>query len=106
MVTDIWEAKFTEIEIFGKYALFSSERIKREAVPSSLYVYDIRGNDDDPGVPETIENDRVFVNYVGTVLTSDPLPGFDDTHFYLNVNDQINFIGSEEITIAEFMNKL
>lgn len=37
---------YEEITVCGKPALFTNFRIKRDTVPDSLYVYDVRHDDD------------------------------------------------------------
>ena len=54
--------KYQEIELFGKPALFSNGRIDRDKLPEGLYAYDLRGSDDDPGMPVTLES-HVTVNH-------------------------------------------
>lgn len=42
---------YEEITVCGKPALFTNFRIKRDTVPDSLYVYDVRHDDDCRGIP-------------------------------------------------------
>ena len=41
--------EFQQLELFGKYALFTNGRIDRPTVPNGWYCNDFRGSDDDPG---------------------------------------------------------
>ena len=62
--------EFQQLELFGKYALFTNGRIDRSTVPKGWYCYDFRGSDDDPGELCYIE-ESVAVNHIST---GKPLP--------------------------------
>lgn len=64
--------KYQEVEIFDVPGLFSNGRIDPATIPEGMYVYDLRGSDDDPGQPITAEN-HVTVNHAGSVITAKPL---------------------------------
>lgn len=59
--------KYQEVEIFDIPGLFSNGRIDPATIPEGMYVYDLRGSDDDPGQPITVEN-HVTVNHAGSVI--------------------------------------
>lgn len=90
--------EYQEVEIFAVPALFGNGRIRQEEVPEGMYRYDLRGSDDDPGDPVSVEN-QVVVNHAGTVLTSMPLP--IPERGYLRLGEELNFVGGM-MTIAEF----
>ena len=69
-ITEIGE--FESFEILGKDALFTDSRVDRESVPEGYYAYDLRGCDDDPIYPATVEN-HVLVNFAGTIITREPI---------------------------------
>jgi len=78
------------IEIFRQCVLLSEERINRNEIQSQvpdiqLYFYDIRGDDNDPGMPCVVESKLVRVNYVGTVISLKPL--LDDSEEYKFIGD-------------------
>ena len=64
---DAYKEDYEHIELFDEPGLFTNSRIDRETVPAGWYCYDLRGNDDDPGDPTTVE-EQVTVNHAGTVL--------------------------------------
>ena len=64
--------KYQVIELFEEPALYSNGRIDRERLPEGLYAYDLRGSDDDPGLPVTIQ-EHVVVNHAATVITATPI---------------------------------
>lgn len=93
------EETFEHIELFGEPALFTDGRIDRNTVPEGLHCYDLRGSDDDPGRPATVEN-SVAVNHAGTVLTPAPVK-FAKGRDYRLINGKLNFLG-EDMTLAAF----
>lgn len=90
------DERFEHIELFGKPALLTDYRVSRAAVSDGWYCYDVRGGDDDPGRPATLEN-HVGVNYVGTVLAREPILFRN----YLPIEETLNYIG-EELSLREF----
>ena len=63
---------YEEITVCGKPALFTNFRIKRDTVPDSLYVYDVRHDDDCRGIPCEIAP-FIMVNHWGTIILAEPL---------------------------------
>ena len=102
MRTPIVQEEFEHIEICGKPAMFSNNRIAYTTVPKGLYPYELRGSDDDPEKPITLEN-RVGVNFAGTVITAEELK-FPKSKKYLSVKDKLNFLG-ESIRFQEFADR-
>ncbi|MDE6838843.1 MAG: hypothetical protein K2P33_10680 [Acutalibacter sp.] len=92
---------YDEVELFGRHGLFSNGRIDRSKLPEGLYVYDLRGSDDDPGRPAAVEN-IVGINHAGTVILAEPLD-FGGTDFLSLGEDmeELNFVGGE-CTIGQF----
>lgn len=65
-------SKFEVIEIQNKRVLFSICRIDRSSIPSCLYIYDLRHDDESHG--DIVElQDYIFVNHYGTIISSSPL---------------------------------
>jgi hypothetical protein len=95
---DARKEDFEHIELFGKPALFTDSRIDRVTVPANLYCYDLRGSDNDPGKPVTVEN-KVGVNHAGTVLTIEPVTIPEEG--YRRLRGKINFLG-EHLDIPSF----
>lgn len=98
MGVDIRSEQMEHIEIFGKPALFTNERIDRSSVPDGWHCYDLRGSDDDPGRPATLE-DNVCVNHAGAILS--PFPLKRAATAYRRLKDTMNFLG-EDMSIEEF----
>jgi len=89
------------VELFGVMALFFNERVERKDVPDGLYRYDLRGSDDDPGLPVSVEN-YVFANHAATILTARPLQIPEQG--FLPLGEELTFTG-DEMTVSEFKNK-
>ena len=95
--------KYQEVEIFDVPALFSNGRISLADLPEGLYRYDLRGSDDDPGMPVTVEQ-NVAVNHAGAIITAKPLDLGEDGRLYLTEEAGLNFVGGE-ISMQRFFNE-
>ena len=94
---------YQEIEIFDIPGLFSNGRIADADIPEGLHRYDLRGSDDDPGMPVAVE-DHVVVNHAGAILTAKPLEIPEDGRLMLTENEGLNFVGGD-ITAYQFLNE-
>lgn len=94
---------YQEVEIFGVPALFSNGRIAADNLPDGLFRYDLRGSDDDPGQPITVEN-HVMVNHAGSLITAKPLDLGENGWLGLTEDEGLNFVGGE-ITAYRFFNE-
>lgn len=92
--------RFDVVEIFGQPALFEDARIDAAAIPDGLFRYELRGSDDDPGMPVTLEQ-KVIVNHAGTVITAKPLTIPEEGYLLLTEDNGLNFVGGE-MTMQEF----
>ncbi len=88
------------IELFGKPALFSNNRIAPKDIPEGLYCYDIRHSDD--GGRFCSVEPRVGVNHGGSVITDMPLDFGEEGYLSFTEDTEPNFLG-QELTIAEYM---
>ena len=95
--------KYQEIEIFDVPGLFSNGRIDPTTIPEGMYVYDLRGSDDDPGQPITVEN-HVTVNHAGSIITAKPLDLGEDGRLTFTEEEGLNFVGGE-ISAYKFLNE-
>lgn len=95
--------KYQEVEIFDVPALFSDGRISLADLPEGLYRYDLRGSDDDPGMPVTVEQ-NVTVNHAGAIITAKPLDLGEDGCLTLTEDKGLNFVGGE-ISMQRFFNE-
>lgn len=95
--------KYQEVEIFDVPGLFSNGRIDPATIPEGMYVYDLRGSDDDPGQPITVET-HVTVNHAGSVITAKPLDLGEDGRLTFTEEEGLNFVGGE-ISAYRFLNE-
>lgn len=89
------------IELFNIPALFSNERVSRDDLPAGVYCYDLRGSDDDPGDPISVEN-RVGVNHAGSVILATPLKLPESGYLLLTEENGLNFNG-DFLTLSQFL---
>jgi len=73
----------------GKRCIFSGTRIKKDTLPEGLSMYYIRHKDDDWCSASTIEIDNVIVNFMGILITDEPL---DISNFYHDTYTNRTFI--------------
>ena len=95
--------KYQEVEIFDIPALFSNGRVTPADIPEGMYCYDLRGSDDDPGMPVTAEN-HVVVNHAGSIITAKPLDLGEEGRLALTEEEGLNFVGGE-ISAYRFFNE-
>ena len=89
------------IELFGKPALFSNDRITPKDIPEGLYCYDLRHSDD--GDRFCSVEPKVAVNHGGSVITDIPLDFGEKGYIPFSEDTEPNFL-SEDLTITEYMN--
>ena len=81
---------YEEITVYGKPALFTSIRIKRDTIPDGLYAYDVRHDDECRGIPCEIAP-FVMVNHWGTIILAEPLELPDDGRRYIDEDTDWNY---------------
>ncbi|WP_435644862.1 DUF3849 domain-containing protein [Butyricicoccus porcorum] len=92
------DEKYQAVELFEQPALFTNGRVNPDILPDGLYLYDLRGSDDDPGIPVTIES-AVTVNHAGSVITAAPLEIPEQG--FLCLGNGLNFADGE-LSIREY----
>ena len=95
------DEQYQEIELFEKPGLFSNGRIACDNLPEGVYCYDLRGSDDDPGEPVSVE-EKVLVNHAGSVLLTEPLELPETGYLMLTEEEGLNFTGGFS-TLAQFL---
>lgn len=78
--------EYEHIELFGKPALFTNARVDTHTVPDGWHVYDLRGSDNDPGSPCTLEI-LVVVNHAGSIVVPEPI-SFPDNQDYREIGER------------------
>ena len=94
--------KYQEVRVMGMPALFSTGRISQKDVPESMFRYELRGSEQEPGIPVTAEQ-RVLSDFAGTILTCRPLPLSDDGILHLSEDIRNSFDG-DYLSIPAFHN--
>jgi|GEM_PF-5001548 len=87
---DLFEEPLEIVEIFGETALFADARVSAHELAVffreiPLNMYYLRGSDDDPGIPATVEKNNVTVNFVGNLVSDVPL--LQDNESYKEIGD-------------------
>ena len=98
MRVNAYDETYEYVELFGKPSLFTNARIDRDTVPEGWYAYDLRGSDNDPGEPVTVEA-NVAVNHAGTILTHEPVT--IPKSGYRHLKGRLDFLG-ERYSLKEF----
>ena len=93
------EEIFDVVEVFDQVALFGNFRVDRKTVPEGWFCYDLRGSDEDPGMPATLEP-FVAVNHAGTILAPESI-WIDQEKGFRELDDELEFL-CEDTTLAEF----
>lgn len=101
---DAKELKYEKIEIFGKKALFSDERIIPDSVPDGFFQYEVRHDDDSIGIP-TEAAKRIFVNFLGTLLMEEPIPEAEEEQGYklISYEEDWDYINKRCCTLEEYL---
>lgn len=95
------ELRYEQVEIFGKKALFSDERIDMDSVPKGFSLYEVRHDDDGVGHPKEIAR-GILVNFYGTLLIEDGLPEADKSGWVLVEDEDWQYIGERICTLEEY----
>ncbi len=90
------DEEFEIVEIEGKTALFTNERMTDADIPKGLHCYHLRHGDD--GNFCTLEK-SVAVNHAGSVIVKEPIDLGENGYISLNSGNAPNFTG--ETTIME-----
>lgn len=93
---------YEQIELFGKPALFTNERLKPEDVPEGLYLYHLRWSDDDDRF--TAIEPEVRVNHGGSVLTNEKLDFGEKGYIGFTEETEPNFTG-QEMSIDDYVHE-
>lgn len=66
------EETYEEVTVLGHPMLFTAVRIDRSTVPKGMYLYEVRHDDDQQGIPCQIAN-WILVNFWGTLISNKPI---------------------------------
>lgn len=96
---NIENEEFDLIELFGKPALFTNERLTDADIPKGLFCYQLREGDN--GSFAAIEP-KVTVNHSGSVITDEPIDFGKQEYISFTEDTEPNFM-SENMTFGEYM---
>lgn len=100
---DAMSEVFEEILVCGKPVLFSDARIARETVPDELYFYEVRYDDDNIGNPVEIAS-RIWVNYLGCILSFEPMALNEKGFLEIDPDTDWNYSGAgDSRSVKEYM---
>lgn len=92
--------EYQQIELLGKSALFTNDRLTDADIPQGLYCCHLRRSDD--GMRFCSAEPRVTVNHGGSVITKEPLDFGKAGYISLTEDAEPNFTGEEQ-TLGEFL---
>lgn len=95
--------KYDVVDLFGKPALFTSDRLNNSDIPQGLYVYHVRGDDETTGGFAALEP-RVLVNHFGSIVTKEPVD-FGEKGFIEFTEDTEPNFKSRSASFSEFMDE-
>ena len=93
-----YDDEYELIDLFGKPALFTNDRITDADIPKGMYCYHLRQGDEDNF--ETIEK-RVAVDHAGSVVTKEPIDLGEQGYISFTEDTSPNFTG-ETMSLYEF----
>ena len=94
--------KYDLIELFGKPALFTCDRLIKSDIPQGLYVYHVRGDDETTGGFAALEP-RVLINHFGSIVTKEPIEFGEKGFIEFTEDTEPNFTGIL-LSFSDFMN--
>ena len=98
----IQKCEFETVDICGRKGLFTEERLSDSQTPDGFYRYELRSSDNGSDLFVTLEN-RVGVNFSGTVLTAEEIELGKNGYLTINSDNSLGFTGETDISIKEFM---
>lgn len=96
-----WNDEFELVELFGKPALFTNEKLTADKVPHGLNFYHIRSVDGEQF--GTLEPPNVQVDNGGTIITNENIDFGDKGYIEFNDENGINFIGGDNLSIDDYV---
>ena len=101
---DISKELFEPMKLFGKLVLFTPSRIKTEDIPSGLYRYELRHDDECQGIICQIST-RILVNHWGTILSNKPIKLDPDGYRDIDEDKDIEYLSSPAITVSQYQKR-
>lgn len=101
---DAMAENFEEVMVLGKPAIFTSLRIDAHTVPTELYLYEVRHDDDSLGDPVQIAK-NIVVNHWGTIIVREPLRLPSDGFLDINPETDWAYGTGDCRTVMDFLKK-
>ncbi len=98
---NLYAEKYDLVELFGKPALFTSERLTKADIPADLYLCHVRGDDETTGGFAELAP-RVLVNHFGSIVTKEPVDFGKDGYIAFTEDTEPNFTG-QSVTMRDFL---
>ncbi len=92
--------KLDAIELLGNVALITNERLNESDIPKGMYLYHIRGCDDDPMKFGTLKK-SVKVNHMSSVVVNEPIDLGDNGYIEFNDDNSPSYLGTS-MTLMEY----
>ena len=100
--------RFELVEVFDRPMLFTCLRVDRNTVPKGLYLYEVRNDDDQCGIPVEIGR-WIMVNHWGTLLSATPIklePNRYNNNAYRHIDPENDWNYTGDLCSArEYMDK-
>ena len=97
---NIESEEFDLIEIFGKPALFTNNRLTDADIPKGMCCYHLRHNDDSSRFYSV--EPEVGVNHGGSIITKEPIGFGKQGYISFTEDTELNFTGEEQ-TLGDFL---
>lgn len=108
MSVDVRKERFELVEVFDRPMLFTCLRVDRNTVPKGLYLYEVRNDDDQCGIPVEIGR-WIMVNHWGTLLSATPIklePNRYNNNAYRHIDPENDWNYTGDLCSArEYMDK-
>ena len=105
---DIRTEEFEDVTVFDRPMLFTCLRCDRSTLPKGMFLYEVRHDDDQQGIPCEIA-EHILVNHWGTLITNKPIAlnsGHigDRPYWLIDEETDWNYEGTTS-TLTEYMQR-
>lgn len=101
MSVDARKERFELVEVFDRPMLFTCLRVDRNTVPKGLYLYEVRNDDDQCGIPVEIGR-WIMVNHWGTLLSATPIKLEPNRYNKAIIEACTHMNGAETVSIGSY----
>ncbi len=101
-LSDYLNRNFEVIQLFGKTVLFTGERIPRKNLPSKIYRYEVREDDDGKGMMAQLA-ESIMINHWGTILSNHPIKLGGDGYLDIDEAKDVEYPLCPYVTLKQYM---